>query len=48
MEDKCEADRSEPRIKVTLTVKEMRVEFIDRTGTSLYQTRVQNRAMTDG
>jgi acid phosphatase len=30
---------------VTLTAKEMRVEVIDYTGASLYETRVQNRAM---
>jgi tartrate-resistant acid phosphatase type 5 len=30
---------------VTLTAKEMRVEVIDYTGASLYETRVQNRAV---
>ena len=32
---------------VTLTAKEMRVEVIDYTGASLYQTRIQNRAVAE-
>jgi hypothetical protein len=30
---------------VTLTAKEMRVEVIDYIGASLYETRVENRAV---